>query len=412
MVVLFLVCDAETNRFCIFAVQQIDNKMDRLRCMRYVLSCLALSLLLISCGKGGSDEGTAGGSAVDSTATIRYAEGLQIEHAGAVTLVTISDPTHDSSEVYRYALVPREQASELAAQVPEGYTMIETPVRRVIVMTTLQLSNFIKLDAVDRIVGMPSTRFLFNEEMQSRLASGAAKRIGIEGNFDSELIMALQPDIILVSPFKRGGYDVIKQLDIPLITFLGYKETSPLGQAEWLKFTALLLGMEERADTLFSTIEQRYHELQALITDDLPRPKVLSGELHGGNWYVVGGASYLAHLFEDAGADYFMADDKESGGFYVDFETVYAQAADADYWRIANSYDGTFSYDVLGKTDARYRDFKAYRDKRVLYCNLRERPFYELSPVEPEVVLADLIHAFHPQLLPDHEPVFYSILTR
>ena len=29
---------------------------------------------------------------------------------------------------------------------------------------------------------------------------------------------------------------------------------------------------------------------------------------------------------------------------------VYAQAADADYWRIANSYDGAFSYDVLGKT--------------------------------------------------------------
>ena len=372
---------------------------------------MLLPLLLVSCSKGSSDEGSTGGAEVDSTATIRYAEGLQIEHAGAVTLVTISDPTHDSNEVYRYALVPREQASELAAQVPEGYTMIETPVRRVIVMTTLQLSNFIKLDAVDRVVGMPSTRFLFNEEMQARLASGEAKRIGIEGNFDSELIMTLQPDIILVSPFKRGGYDVIKQLDIPLITFLGYKETSPLGQAEWLKFTALLLGMEERAETLFASIEQRYHELQALITDDLTRPKVLSGELHGGNWYVVGGASYLAHLFEDAGADYFMADDKESGGFYVDFETVYAQAADADYWRIANSYDGAFSYDVLGKTDARYRDFKAYRDKRVLYCNLRERPFYELSPVEPEVVLADLIHAFHPQLLPDHEPVFYSILT-
>ena len=29
MVVLFLECAAETNRFCIFAVQQIDKKMDR-----------------------------------------------------------------------------------------------------------------------------------------------------------------------------------------------------------------------------------------------------------------------------------------------------------------------------------------------------------------------------------------------
>lgn len=368
-----------------------------------------LSLLMLSCSKQHTEEESQT-TEVDSMSTIRYAEGLQIQQAGGVTLVTISDPTHDSSEVYHYALVPREEAAH--ATIPEGYTMIETPVRRAIVMTTLQLSNFIKLDAVDRVVGMPSTRFLFDEEMRGRLESGAARRIGIEGNFDTELIMALEPDIILVSPFKRGGYDVLKQLDIPLITFLGYKETSPLGQAEWIKFTAALLGMERDAEALFDEIESSYHELQALITPDLKRPKVLSGELHGGNWYVVGGESYLAHLFEDAGADYFMADNEESGGFYVDFETVYAQAADADYWRIANSYDGAFSYDVLGKTDARYRDFTAYKEQRVLYCNLRERPFYELSPVMPEVVLADLIHAFHPALLPDHEPVFYSLLTR
>ena len=65
---------------------------------------------------------------------------------------------------------------------------------------------------------------------------------------------------------------------------------------------------------------------------------------------------------------------------------------------------------VLDKTDSRYRDFKAFKDKKVIYCNLSERPFYELSPVEPDVVLADLIKAFHPQLLPDHQPVFYDVL--
>ena len=119
----------------------------------------------------------------------------------------------------------------------------------------------------------------------------------------------------------------------------------------------------------------------------------------------------MAHLFEDAGADYFMADDKESGGFYVDFETVYAQHVVGEGTVVAIRNAPIVRIGCLGKTDARYRDFKAYRDKQVLYCNLRERPFYELSPVEPEVVLADLIHAFHPQLLPDHEPVFYSILT-
>ncbi len=366
---------------------------------------MLLIFLLSSCGE---EERGSMQSTLIQDESIKYARGLSIEQGDGFTLVDISDPIEREAQVYHYALVPRGTTPQ---GIPSEYEVIETPVRRVIVMTTLQLSNFIKLDAVDRVVGMPSTRFLFNPTMRAQLESGETKRIGIEGNFDTELIMALQPDIILVSPFKRGGYDVIKNLNIPLVTFLGYKETTPLGQAEWLKFTALLLGIEEQANEKFARIETKYNELKALVTDKMQRPKVLSGELHGGNWYVVGGESYLAHQFEDAGADYFMKGNEESGGFYVDFETVYSQAANADYWRIANSYPDTYSYEVLKQTDARYADFRAFKERKVLYCNLNERPFYELSPVEPENVLADLIKIFHPELLPNHQPVFYELLT-
>ncbi|MDD7438038.1 MAG: ABC transporter substrate-binding protein [Bacteroidales bacterium] len=370
-----------------------------------ITSLMLLIFLLSSCGE---EERGSMQSTLIQDESIKYARGLSIEQGDGFTLVDISDPIEREAQVYHYALVPRGTTPQ---GIPSEYEVIETPVRRVIVMTTLQLSNFIKLDAVDRVVGMPSTRFLFNPTMRAQLESGETKRIGIEGNFDTELIMALQPDIILVSPFKRGGYDVIKNLNIPLVTFLGYKETTPLGQAEWLKFTALLLGIEEQANEKFARIETKYNELKALVTDKMQRPKVLSGELHGGNWYVVGGESYLAHQFEDAGADYFMKGNEESGGFYVDFETVYSQAANADYWRIANSYPDTYSYEVLKQTDARYADFRAFKERKVLYCNLNERPFYELSPVEPENVLADLIKIFHPELLPNHQPVFYELLT-
>ena len=375
--------------------------------MKRIVTPLFLLLIFLLASCSGEDNSTEQSSLVQDE-SIKYAEGLSIEHGDGFTLVDISDPSKQETQTYHYALVPRGTAPE---GIPADYEVIETPVRRLIVMTTLQLSNFIKLDAVDRVVGMPSTRFLFNPTMKAQLESGATRRIGIEGNFDTELIMALQPDIILVSPFKRGGYDVLKNLNIPLVTFLGYKETTPLGQAEWLKFTALLLGIEDQANEKFAQIETKYNELKALVTDKVQRPKVLSGELHGGNWYVVGGESYLAHQFEDAGGDYFMKDNEESGGFYVDFETVYSQAADSDYWRITNSYPGTFSYQVLKQTDARYADFKAFKDRKVIYCNLNERPFYELSPVEPENVLADLIKIFHPELLPSHKPVFYELLT-
>ena len=42
--------------------------------------------------------------------------------------------------------------------------------------------------------------------------------------------------------------------------------------------------------------------------------------------------------------------------------------------------------------------------------NMKDTPFYESMPTEPEVVLADLLHIFHPDLLPDHTPVYYARL--
>jgi len=339
--------------------------------------------------------------------TIKYAKGFTVRNFGNYKLLDVVDPSGESDIHYKYALVDRGRSKE---NIPSDYMVIETPVRSVICMTTLQLSNFIKLDALDRVTGITSTRFLFNEQMKNQLKEGKTSKIGIEGEFDSEVVIALNPDIILVSPFKKGGYDAIRNLDIPLISFLGYKESSPLGQAEWIKFTAMLLGIEERANRQFEEIESKYNELKALTASVSERPSVLSGELHSGNWYVVGGNSYLAQLFRDAGAAYFMKNDDESGGFYVDFETVYSQGANADYWRMVNSYNGTFTYEALKQSDARYSDFKAFREKKLIYCNLRETPFYENTPVEPEVVLADLLKIFHPELIPEHTPVYYELL--
>lgn len=50
-------------------------------------------------------------------------------------------------------------------------------------MTSLQLSNFIKLGAMDRVVGITSTRFLFNKDMQRQVDEGLTRRIGIGGKF-------------------------------------------------------------------------------------------------------------------------------------------------------------------------------------------------------------------------------------
>ena len=369
----------------------------------------AFLLLPISCKKGGP----AGSPAflhgvVKGLVATEYAEGFRVSYTEAGCLVDIQDPLRESAEAFHYMLVPR---GTKPAQVPDGYTPLEVPVERAVCMTSLQLSNFICLEELDRVVGITSTRHLFNPEMRERLADGRTQKIGIEGNFDSEVILGIAPDVIFISPFKRGGYEALRGVDIPLIPHLGYQERTPLGQAEWIKFVGLLTGEEKKANEVFSGIKNRYNELKALTAKVKERPVVLSGELHGGNWYVGGGRSFLAQIFHDAGGAYFLPDDQNAGGLNLDFETVYSQTAQAKYWRIVNSYNGTFSYDALKAEDARYADLNAFQQKGVIYCNMREKPFYESMPVQPDVVLADLIHVFHPELLPDdYQPVFYELL--
>ena len=379
--------------------------------------CGALLLLLMGCQSASREAVTATSDqpvkeTMDRSVRIQpmYAEGFRVDYtAEGLPLVEIQNPQEPRSQIYRFALVPRGTAA--GQTVPKEYTPIEIPIRHCICMTSLQLSNFIALEAYDYVSGVTSTRHLFNAEMNERIRNGQCAKIGIEGNFDQEIILSMDPDVIFISPFKRGGYESMKEVHTPLVPHLGYKERTPLGQAEWVKLIGLFIGKAHEANQLFAAIEQRYQSLKEEAAQVSHRPIVFSGEIRGGNWYAVGGKSFLAQLFTDAGADYFLKEDETSGGVTLDFETVYSRADQADYWRIVNSYEGSYSYEALKASDPRYADFKAFQQRQVLYCNMNEQPFYERMPMEPDVVLADLIHAFHPELLPaDYEPHYYALL--
>ncbi|GAF02081.1 ABC transporter substrate-binding protein [Saccharicrinis fermentans] len=235
------------------------------------------------------------------------------------------------------------------------------------------------------------------------------KKIGKEGSFNLETIAALDPDVIFVSPFKVGGFDVLRSLGIPLVPMAAYNEETPLGRAEWIKMISLFVGKEEKADSIFEGIETSYERLKALTAHVKKRPTVFSGKMRSGSWYVPGGNSFYAHYFRDAGADYFIKDDKQ-GAYPLDFETVYHKASECDYWRIIHPEKSGLTLNDLKKQDPRYADFKAFKAKNVLLCNIREKPYYEQVGMMPDVLLADYIHYFHPELLPHHTPYFYEKL--
>lgn len=389
------------------------RKISSLQTILWLLPTVVMSLLLLSCQQSKTPSSSpATEQAADSAeqVTLKYAKGFAVKTlAGGVRLVDVADPQKDKDKMpvsYHFALVPRGAD----VTVPDNYTKVEVPLQRTIVMTMLQLSNFTALDAHDVVKGITGTKNLYNEDILRRVKEGSIVKIGMEGNFDTELILAAHPDVIFISPFKRGGYDAIKETGILLVPHLGYKELDPLGQAEWVKYVGLFLGKEKEANEVFDGIEKRYNEAKKLAADTPTRPTVFSGEMHGGNWFAVGGKNHLAQIFRDAGADYIMKDDN-TGGVPIEYEQMYATAANADYWRILNSFPGDFSYDALKASEPRNALFKAFKERHVIYCNMKQTPYYETSPVEPDVVLTDLIAIFHPEVMPaDYVPRYYRLL--
>ena len=363
--------------------------------------CMTL-LLLSSCSQRGKAVSSDTAS-VDSFLCPKYATGYQVKSQDGMRLVDVGSD-------YHFALVTSDDVT-----VPDGYTKVHIPIESTICMTALQLSNFTVLDAHDVVKGLTGTKNLFNKDILQRVKDGRIVKIGTEGNFDTEMVLAANPDVIFISPFKRGGYDAIKETGITLVPHLGYKELDPLGQAEWIKFVGMFIGKEKEACEVFAGIEQRYNELkektQKLRNSETQElPTVTSGEMHYGNWHAVGGKNYLAQIFRDAGADY-VIHDEETAGEDMEFEKMYELAANADYWRILNSFPGEFSYEALKASEPRNELFKAFKERRVIYCNMKQTPYYEISPVEPDVLLKDFVAIFHPELVEaDYQPKYYYLL--
>ncbi len=370
--------------------------------MKHTYYLLTLLLLFYSCqGKKGPTDGSA--IVINDTVVpieVKYATGFSVRDSADIRLVSVGTNDH-------FALVRSDETV-----VPDQYIKVRVPINRTICMTSLQLSNFTVLNAHDVVRGLTGTKNLFNEDIHQRVKQGEMVKIGMEGEFDTELILAANPQIIFISPFKRGGYDAIRETGITLVPHLGYQELDPLGQAEWVKFVGMFIGKEREADSIFTGIEERYNTLKQKVLDaHYPTlPTVTSGEMHYGTWRAVGGKNYLAQIFRDAGADYVVKDD-ETAGENLEFEKMYALSAKADYWRILNSFQGAFSYEALKDREPRNALMKAFQEKKVIYCNMKETPYYEISPVEPDVLLKDFVAIFHPELVEsDYQPKYYRLL--
>jgi iron complex transport system substrate-binding protein len=341
-----------------------------------------------------------------------YAENFSIEDKGRHTLLTVRLLLGDEERVDRYALVPKGLP---LPELPADVQIIRTPVRRVVVMETVYIGYLDAIGQLDRIVGAATVDFISHPDVRRAVEAGRIQAVQIGQSLDIERLMLLQPDLILTSLSGDPAFDVPPKLirsGLPVVLTAAYMEPHPLARAEWIRFIAAFFEASEPAEAFFAKTAERYAALRERTTQLEQRPTVFSGAPYSGTWHVAGGESYTARAIADAGGAYIWAEDKSHKAIPLDTERVFLKAAEADIWLHPSHYQ---TLDELFGADPRFTKFTAARTGQV-YNNTRQvgdkggNNIWEHGVVRPDEVLADLIHIFHPALMPDYEPVYYERL--
>ena len=369
-------------------------------------------------------------SAATARVTVQYATGFTVRYFPNYTVVTVTRPWPGARTWYRYVLVERGAPVPVAASVAaaadtapnelaqKGVSirteLIRVPIRSVVTMSTTFLTPIQELGELATLRGHDQTRWIYSPLVRKLVSEGKVRDVGNGSTLNTELILALKPDAMFVNEYSGEGdsYATVRRANVPLVVLGDWDEETPLGSAEWIKFISLFYNREREANSIFNRIATEYQDLKARAAETRSRPTVFSNAPYQGQWTVPGGRSYAARLFSDAGAHYVWADNDSTGNLFLDFESVFNRAHNADFWL----NPGTWSSLKDGlRIDPRFADFKAFRDDSVYNNNARENQFggidyYESGPSHPERVLADLIKIFHPEILKRHEFYYYQRL--
>ncbi|SDD04973.1 ABC transporter substrate-binding protein [Williamwhitmania taraxaci] len=366
---------------------------------------LLLSSILTSCG-GNSNSNTDSGFV---EVPLKYARLFRVFKSHDVTRIDLINPWDTAVLLKRYYLVPKDAAS---TNVPVDGEVIDVPLKRMACAFATEICYAEQLGLLDAIVGVSEKQYITNKYMLSRIEKGFVSEIGPAMAVNLEQLIKISPDIFFVSPFKDNKYGPVEASGVPLGIVSAYLETHPLGRAEWVKFMALFFGKEQEANKNFSEIEVRYKALVAKAKEATLLPTVFASKPYQGIWYVSPGNSYMAQLFADAGARYLYADRKSQGPIPFDFETVYKQAVHADFWVVLENYQGVYSYQTMKDEYASYADFDAFKARKVVFCNTNNTAYYDEGLLRPDVLLSDLLKAFHPELMEGYNPVYFDILKQ
>ena len=381
-----------------------------------LLILLGFAFWMVACTPSGKQ--TSSKEALSSD-RIQYAQGFTVQRFDTYTMVEVRDPWDSTRLLQRYLLVDRTKS--VPGGLPKG-TIVKVPVKDIVVYTSVHAAIIDQLHEINKVIGVCEPRYMDTPAIQEGIQAGRIADLGEATSPNIEKMIEIGAELVIASPFQNSSYGPVEKIGIPIIEGADYMEAFPLGRTEWIRFYGLLFGKEEMADSIFKETEQAYLSLKNLTVNIDKRPTVLSEKKFGSSWYIPAGPlsalyhygnipagdSYMAHLFEDAGADYMFKDLPGAGSTPLAFETVFDKAIHADIWLVKYNQSSEMTYNDLRSEYTPYENFDAFKKQRIYTCNTGIVPYYEEFPLHPEYLLKDLIWIFHPELVPGYSPRYFS----
>lgn len=330
-----------------------------------------------------------------------YASGFKILGAEnfASTLIQITNPWQGAKDITMSYFVSRN-----GEQAPAGFNgpIIPAGAKQIVCMSSSYIAMLDALGEINRIVGVSGIDYIANPYILAHKDS--IKDLGPEINY--ELLISLKPDVVLlygIGDAQTAVTDKLKELSIPYLYMGEYLEESPLGKAEWMLVLSELTDKREEGMEIFREIPKRYYALKTLTDSVKQRPTVMFNTPWNDSWVMPSTQSYMAQLVTDAGADYIYKENTSNSSTPIGLETAYKLIQKADYWINVGMAS---TLDELKTVNPKFADAKAVREKTVYNNNLRTTPtggndYWESAVVRPDIVLRDLIHIFHPELVSD-----------
>jgi len=373
-----------------------------------------LTIGLFACKNSESKDGSSTVELFEnSESTIAHAKGFKVyKTSKGITVITVSSPWPGADRSFTYALVPKKTETDGFLDPSLFDAVIPVPIENLVVTSTTHIPALEALGVGDCLSGFPGTDYISSKYTRARVSEGKVINLGNNEMMNTEMTLRLKPEVVVGFSIssENKSYETLKRSGIPVVYNGDWTEQTPLGKAEWIKFFAPFFQMEEKAEILFDSISEAYQQAKDLAKKASTIPSVMSGALYKDVWYAPGGKSWAAQFIKDANARYLWDETDETGSLSLSLESVLAKATNADYWVSPSQFT---SYAELEEANSHYLQFNPLKNKKIYtYAKSMGETggliFFELGPNRPDLILKDLIHIFHPEVLPEHKLFFFK----